>query len=320
MKKFLVMMSMALGIIFTASCSNEDTLETPQIRPQEKAIAYNTLTELRELNDSLVKEQKSMRSGFWDRCKIAHADYKWGKKGFKAGQIIAGWAGVASGGAGYIAIVGVSTAASAGLASFIKAKENDGDAMSFIDYEESLEKMNNLYDLHSSEDSIGSLGTDSYNAYAAQIQLPSNFEYVRRLGNDHNAILTKLKTIEPANGIMSNEHGVIDNPINTTNPFVEEVFSNRQFNAATYSAFQHITASSDGDAYCSSGSDNVDEIYDMFLSIMETYFNSPSDLISAINSYINIIENNNELTTSEKEIVYGGFMIAFYSVQYWNEQ
>lgn len=320
MKKILVLFAVALGTFFVVSCTNDENDNQQKTNMSfEKTSAPKTMRQLRELNDSLVKSSAMMRSGWVDRCKVAHADYKWGKRGFKAGQLVAGLAGIYTGGIGYFAVVGVSTVASGGLASYLKKKEIDGDYMTTEELVNSLSAIENLFEEHSTLDSIGALGADIYLTYAMQIQLPSDFEHVRRWGNDHNAILAELRTLDTGGGMRSHYHEYIDDPINTTNPNVEMVFSSRQFSAATNDAFDYITATSDGDAQCSSGSENVDEIYEMFLSIMDTYFTSPTDLISAINSYISIIENNNELTYEEKEIVYGGFLIAFYSVQYWNE-
>ncbi len=315
MKKYLVLSLLVIGIMFVVSCTNDN--EKP-VDSQPATNANKTLIELQEYNSQFISEHSVTRANWWNYIRVASADYKWGKRGAKAGQIIAGIAGVATGGSGYAITVGVSAGVAGGYASYRKWQQlySDDEGAS-VSYQEAMNRMEGLYANNYYNNTLNSLGVDNYAVLGAQINLPSNYEHLRRIGNDHNMVLEQLR--EESVPFLSRgpfEEGHITESILTTP--IEDLFDEYELQYTSSSAFSAITTSSDGDS-AASVSFTVDSIVDTFDTLLHSVSMDNAGLVSAINSYISIIENNNELTYSEKEDVYSTLIIALYSILYWND-
>ncbi|MBR1463938.1 MAG: hypothetical protein IJ604_11285 [Prevotella sp.] len=63
-------------------------------------------------------------------------------------------------------------------------------------------------------------------------------------------------------------------------------------------------------------SQNVNATYSLFVSALGSA-QSTSDVINIVNNYISIIEADNEFTSEEKEILYGGMVVSVYSFNLW---
>lgn len=314
MKKFLILSLLFIGTIFMVSCSNDN--EKP-MDSQPAMNANKTLIELQEYNSLFISEHPVTRANWWNYLQIASADYKWGKRGAKAGQIIAGIAGAATGGTGYAVTVGVCAGAAGGYASYRKWQRlypnEEGASAS---YQEVMSKIEDLYADNYFNNTLHPLGVDIYSVLGAQINLPSDFEHLRRIGNDHNKVLESLKNeLFPFLSRGPIEEGIITDPILSP---IEELFDESELQYTSSSAFTAITTTSDGDL-AASVSLVVDSIVDTFDTLLHSTSMDNAGLVSAINSYISIIENNNELTYSEKEDVYSTLIIALYSILYWND-
>lgn len=316
MKKILSVFVVLIGAISVLSCTNESENEITTLS-KESPKSYNTIAQLEQFNKDFKGEPNAVtRIGVIPVLSVLYSDYKWAKRGVKAGQIIAGIAGAATGGTGYVATSVICGAVVGGIASYRKYTNVCTGVSVVLDHDNAMDVIKDLYNTRYSEThGLGVLAIDPYWEHSASINLPIDFSYLRRVGNDHNAILSNIESYT-SNGIT---RAYLDHDLgDPTGPFIDDVFSDINLRMDTESAYLSITATSDGDSYCSSGSVIVDQIYSSFLSLMPTCTSSTSNMISAINGYINIIENNNELTDSEKEMVYAGFMIAFYSYEYWS--
>lgn len=317
MVKYYILSLFVVGALLTA-CSNEnENYANGQRLPQNELETYRTILELQAFNSQFISEHPFTRSNWWNNLQIARADYTWGKRGVKAGQVIAGLAGAATGGTGYAITVGVSAGVVGGYASYRKWQQlypnKDGAS---VGYNDALDKMENLYERRYYNDILNSLGIDNYASLGAQINLPANFEHLRRIGNDHNKVLVELSNTFQS-GLRRSPIEEADDPGFILSP-IAELFNAEELLLTSCTLYTAITPTSDGDS-SASVSQVIDSVIDSFDSLVSSSSITNAELISAINSYISIIENNNELSFSEKETVYSTLVIALYSILYWND-
>ena len=301
----------------TACLTDNENYNGDHNLPQNELGANKTLTELQAFNSQFISEHPLTRSNVWNDFQIARADYTWGKRGAKAGQVIAGLAGAATGGTGYVITVGVCAGVVGGYASYRKWQQlypnNDGACVS---YNNAMDKMENLYDNRYSDNVLHTLGIDNYASFGAQINLPTNFEYLRRIGNDHNKVLAELRNTSQSGLRRSpieegDDSGFILSPI-------AEVFNAEELLSTSSTLYTTITPTYDGDS-SASVSQVIDSVIDSFDTLINSSSINNAELISVINNYISIIENNNELSFSERETVYSTLVIALYSILYWDD-
>lgn len=307
-----------IGMLCLTSCSsdNDGYVDVPKSYA-EQSKKCKTIVLLEQYNSEHAGETIQTRSNILPYLQVARADYKWGKRGARAGQLIAGLAGAATGGTGYCVTVGIAAGAVGGYASYRKMQELFPDGYIQPGIDDAMGQINALYSSKESADSLLPLAEDEFYNYGIQINLPTGFEHLRRIGNDHNAVLKLLRgeLRLPKKPLKSPGTLKPIDPDDFVSP-VMEVFLQPEFTNTTSSAHNAITSLSDGDS-AAFVSNVVDSVIDAFDSLLTSTSMSSSQLISAINSYISIVESNNDLTFSEKECVYSSLIIALYSVEYW---
>lgn len=155
-----------------------------------------------------------------------------------------------------------------------------------------------------------------------QINIPNHSSDYKYIGIAHNQILNSLAT----NVIIPLSMGPIDEPIYTDYPkLINQIFNDDNFRELYYNhANTIINCSTDNDIDYSDlliNSDlsaNVRSAIELFFDGFDMIPHNVSSMTLYINSYISIIENNNEFTSEECQQLYSGFLVALYSSLYWD--
>jgi len=332
MKKLFFLMSILCTFI---SCTNEDVTSTNDVYQED----CKTLVELKDFNQSIGS--KISTRGWLNRfLDVASGDILGMAAGIAAGQKIAVFAGAVTGGTGYMvtsAVCGAICGASASHTAYratrgTRSAEPIGvDNMKFLSIADDTYKVNltnrKLEEFEMLDD------TYVYNDAFDKIEIPKKFDYIKRVGEDHNGIVNVVLSIEKDNDYspevsIEKIKGAIPSLEETSENLDSLVFENPQF----ISSYKNIHLSInncinengklDIDAFFRSNplfSKRVEQALKDYLSLFNSYPENVDEVAEITNGYIEIIERNNEFTDDEKEIIYAAVSVALYSPQIWND-
>lgn len=320
MKKFLVLFVLMLTVVVFGSCSSgymeEEVLTTTNAVRNDRD--GKTIDALRHYNEALLLQCDLTRGG--NGRKVASADIKGVFKGINAGHKVASLFGVATGGAGYIGIVAGAGLAVGSVYSYLAYKGHSScvyqiETPGLYDY--TMKMINNKYIGIEEVKDTTSAKVDDKDEACELIELPQDFNYLRKIGVDHNKILASANV----DGDIPVDNYAANNKLEPV--FLDEVgFSqfdeainspvmNDYFNAAIED-FKNGTELEDLDC-----SNRVKQALQEYLELFQIYPENVDNLVEIANGYIKIIEENNEFSKEEKEMIYAAIMVSVYSPQLW---
>lgn len=320
------------------SCSNDQEVLTNAETPVEPT--YNkTLADLEAYNEVMLGKVstrvkpgegvtvKDIRNGL----KVAKADISGASKGIKVGRSIIITVGALTGGVHGASIAAAVCGSVFGAAASLKAYQKHFGKIrktraippGIIADSTFLQISEKMY-----IDNIAANGTYyAYNVVSEKIEIPKRFEYLKDVGESHNALVSTAIEVGNNEDIdLSLEHfkGLIP-PIYITDKELEKLFSNDIFKTEYEKLLQDIDTSTDDngfnvETFLSLNSDIpycVKKTLDEYSDLLESYPTNLDDIVEITNGYINIIEQNNEFTEEEKEMVYSALTVSLYSPQLW---
>lgn len=314
-----------------------------------------TLTELSTFNENLLinktVDPATLKSNWWRKFKdgliVSAADIAGVGAGIYSVQGVAALAGVASGGTGYVvvsAVGGVIVGAGASMAAY--------DALPECAYAGTEEKVafaalseEDLIELYSSNQSniqgeAPPADNYEYNYILERINLPAEFEHLRRVGEDHNKIvklaynkggittksLLKGGGEETSKPKDEDKDCVLPEIPSAVCEIVSELVYDKEFKGIRQDILTCIESACTSDIFDPEiffneypmKSKCVEDAIKLYLSLYVNFPDNLDDIVDIANGYINIIEQNNEFTYNEKESIYSALIISLYSPQIWN--
>lgn len=290
-----------------------------------EAKSSKTVAALEMYNDTFMAQCAKTRGG--RRLTVAANDIQGAVAGVLAGKTIAGIAGLASGGTGSaVVIVGLGLINGA-AASYTAYKRHS--CTYAVEAPEFFEFAKNIVDARFTKEAVDSSllvkdqpftgGDESSEQTFKKIDLPEEYSYLRTLGADHNAILLAanvdgdLSTCESVRvhglqqvQIKQEEKDDFDNAVNS--PEFEECFNATMNDILEGKCLSSLEACPE----------RVKQALQSYLDLFQTYPENVDELVKIANDYIKIIEENNEFTKDEKDLIYAGIMISVYSPQLWD--
>lgn len=334
MKKIIYLLC---TVCFLASCSINNDYEPERKYPDRLTDANRTVKELYNYNVATLEQTPVTRNGRYS--KIAKRDVM----GAIRGAVM-----TSSTCNGYI--IGFGSALLAAVESLMAYEETRNVPVT-------IEETTALFDTHQSicraYATEGNAPEEADTLLLTTIGLPLEFSHLAVLGEYHNGVLTRFLNRNNGQNGNSSDNGlplssnsgqtttrsstiafeplipiVTDNlptlfncPIET----IDSVFNDSDFrNACIYDVLTEpeMTTMEEVTNYINSIngiSENTKAACCLYLDL----FNNCPDDIQTIQQiargYINIIEQNNEFTPEEKEIIYSGITVSLYSTVLWNE-
>lgn len=315
------------------------------------SLNSKTLIELSSFNEKLLNDKCTdpmmLKSKWWWRFKnaliVSSADFAGFGAGVASVQAIAGGAAVAIGGTGYVVVCGVGGAIVGAGASMMAY-----DALPSCSYaiapEDEYAKFETLTDVDyialynaNVENTPVELSVDNYeyNYIIDRLNIPTQYAYLKRVGEDHNRIV-KLSYDKGLAGTKSasGSHSAEENEVICTVPpisleeslLIDEMVCDDEFKAIQKNIVESVNIS------CELGTFDIDVFFDaypvqskrlekvlkLYLSLYVEFPDDLDDIVEIANGYIRIIEENNEFTNSEKESIYSAIIVSLYSPQIWN--
>lgn len=334
MRKMNLFIGMLFVICMLISCSGENVVvEANPVQGDCK-----TLTELKKFNQE--KTSVVLTRGWVERfLGISSADILGIAAGIGAGQKIAGFVGAVTGGTGYFvtsAVCGAICGASASCTAYNytrRTRNSDIPALHFdslrlIAVSDSIYKGNLRYVGTGVQQPDGY----AYNEAFSKVNMPEKFNYLKRVGEDHNGIVNVVMTMDEDYSLSSvlrleKLRGVIP-PLDVTSGDLDSlIFKNPRFVSSYERIHRNIENCIDEDGNMDVDlffkvnpmvSTRVERALKYYVSLFETYPENIDEVAEITNRYIGIIERNGEFTDEEKEIIYAAVTVALYSPQIWN--
>lgn len=334
MKKIVSLFFVLSGIVLMlVSCSNDEVM-TDEIKQKSEC---KTLLELKEFNQKFVSSNQT-RGWFDTFLEVASCDILGAAAGITAGKTIIGLAGVATGGTGAF-VAGAVCGSICGAAASNKAygysrntrvlSDSTIDDVGFLIVAEKTYK-SNLVRCDTSQ--FGCIGERYvYNKAFEKIQIPEEFEYVKRVGEDHNGMVLSALSIAKDNVSAQDLpleyfRGIVPSVELTTTQLDKVVFDNPDF------TYKYAKINQCIEACLENGGLNIDKFFNQYplvsnrveqalkdyILLFNSYPSSVDEVAEITNGYIDIIEKNNEFTNDEKEVIYAAVTVALYSPQIWN--
>lgn len=282
-----------------------------------------------------------MTRGWFDTfLDVAAGDILGAAAGLAASKTIIAYAGITTGGTGAAvvgAVCGSICGASASNQAYKRRKNSvmaspmpTVDSLVFLSIADKTYKSNLSI---SPENKLNSTDVRHvYNVAYDKINMPQKFEYIKRIGEDHNGLintslliakenisvseipLTEFKGIIPIVELPNyNLNQIIfENPcfINKyakINQSIENCLDNDELNIDKF--FNEVPLISK----------RVEQALKDYITLFKVYPKDIDEVAEITNGYIEIIEKNNEFTDDEKEIIYAAITVALYSPQIWND-
>lgn len=324
MKKLFLFLVLVIGVVFASCSSTIEEAKTANVITNES----ETLEALKTYNAVLLKSCSQTRGG--NRLFVASADIVGAIKSINAGKTIAGIVGAASGGIGYATIV-VGVGLIGGAASSYLAYKSKTtcaypaqipDLLTYttkivnrkIVKEEKLDGMTARTD----EDKCEDIPTEQGEEASDKINLPQQFNFLKRIGIEHNTILKAAnvdKELPDANSVDVNDLEQVQLSEREMAQY-EEAMNCQELKDYFYEAMEDVQNGSDIETLnCSA---KVKQALQSYLDLFQTYPENVDELVEIANEYIRIIEANNEFSEEEKELIYSGIMVSVYSPQLWD--
>lgn len=320
MKKLFLFLVLVIGVVFASCSSTIEEAKTANVITNES----ETLEALKTYNAVLLKSCSQTRGG--NRLFVASADIVGAIKSINAGKTIAGIVGAASGGIGYATIV-VGVGLIGGAASSYLAYKSKTtcaypaqipDLLTYttkivnrkIVKEEKLDGMTARTD----ED----IPTEQGEEASDKINLPQQFNFLKRIGIEHNTILKAAnvdKELPDANSVDVNDLEQVQLSEREMAQY-EEAMNCQELKDYFYEAMEDVQNGRDIETLTCSA--KVKQALQSYLDLFQTYPENVDELVEIANEYIRIIEANNEFSEEEKELIYSGIMVSVYSPQLWD--
>ncbi|MDE5829649.1 MAG: hypothetical protein K2H48_06650 [Duncaniella sp.] len=312
MKKILYVMIATIAIIWLNSCSqlNEPVPADEVIETQVGSLENDPLiANLIALNDSLLVDSqiRDMQSrGFWSKfkswwrrsCNIIVADINGCLKGAGVGFTLGGHVGATVGG------VVVGTAYS--LETWKKeTKEVDNSVQVSLKPIEA-----EVVELAYANVKLNSKLIEKERSESSDVRLaiPTRYKASYETGLYHNASL-RLLVDEAKLGYT-----------------IEEAFTEEEYQVLSMPKFktlynEYLKESKLYDIdYYIENPDKSDRIIQLFIQALTEYPSEHEDVTYLIYSYIQLIEQDDQISESQKEIVYSCLSTAAYSLHFWEEK
>lgn len=306
------------------SCSSSNDGEIVGSVASVEANDSKTLGALKSYNETLLNSCQQTR-GWGKRLLVASADIKGAVKGIDAGKTLASVVGVASGGTG-AAVVVVGSGLIVGSAySYLAYKGSTicsypAQTSDFLNYTRRL--VNGRIVVEGKTDSTTARTDeaifDSKNEAYNNIELPQEFDYLKTLGADHNAILLAANV----DGELPTEESVINANLEQVEvdeeeqAKLEQAINSPMFNDSFFAAINEFNDEKGFETL--NCSDRVKQALQSYLDLFQTYPENVAELVEIANGYIKIIEENKEFTKDEKDLIYAAIMVSVYSPQLWD--
>lgn len=338
MKKLVVtMFALLCAMVLISSCSSDDGVVQSDTRIDSTAAfeKIKTLSDLRDFNNlTLSKGQTRGRkpstatySKFEKGLTVASADILGMAAGIAAGQKIAGLMGLISGGTGYFitcavcgSITGAAASSTASRTYRTRVSSLDGDSCYFL-AAKGVYMQNTMPEISKQAACIAKY---SYNEAFNKIDMPEEFDYIKRVGEDHNAIVKTILSLNE-NIEVDNLRGIIPSVSVSSETLDSVVFENDSFKESYSSILQNVRAyltpdDLDVDNFFGEnplGSERIEQALKYYISLFKSYPESIDEVAEITNGYIAIIEKDDEFTDEEKAIIYAAVSVALYSPQIW---
>lgn len=308
MKKNVLINGIIMCMLFV-SCSN-NSFELDTNNATNNVEHSELLAQMASFNDSILGVKKQTRAfvqpGAWRRAQIIAADCGGAYSGGKAGA----WAGAFLGPDGAIAggFLGGLLGAACGSYVAWESTRPSTRAVSLapVNIELAKEKTINAYASMLVEDR----NTSDFIPQIVNVQYPVINENITLMGAKHNMILGKLVNDENIN--IEGRKQLTDDQLRIIN---SRDFSD-SFNSAMDNICNNITTT---DGMALKGEDISTKLMNMFYDILIRYPDGLTDIEFIINKYIEAVKNSQEISESDKELIYSGLSVAASSSEFWNE-
>lgn len=324
MKKLILFLAFIAMYAVLSSCSSSNGEEIAGTVASMEMNDSRTLDALKSYNETLLNSCQQTR-GWGKRLLVASADIKGAVKGIDAGKTLASVVGAASGGTG-AAVVVVGSGLIVGAAySYLAYKGSTicsypAQISDFLNYSRKLVSGRIVVEgktdsaTSRTDEAIFNPENEAYN----NIELPQEFGYLRTLGADHNAILLAANVdgeLPTEESVTSANLGQVEVDEEEQDKF-EQAINSPMFNDSFFAAIDEFN---DEKGFETLGcSDRVKQALQSYLDLFQTYPENVDELVKIANGYIKIIEENNEFTKDEKELIYSAIMVSVYSPQLWD--
>lgn len=324
MKKLILFLVFVAMYAVLNSCSSGNDEEIVGSVANVEMNDSRTLGALKSYNETLLNSNQQTR-GWGKRLMVASADVVGAVKGINAGKTLAAVFGAATGGTGATVVVVGSGLIVGSAYSYLAYKGSTNCSYpaqipDFLNYTRKL--VNGRIVVEVKTDSATARADeaiwDTKNEAYDNIELPQEFEYLRTLGADHNAILLAANV----DGELPAEESVAGANLDQVEVDEEEhakfeqAINSPMFNDSFYTAVNEFKEGNGiGTLTCS---DKVKEALQSYLDLFQTYPENVDELVEIANGYIKIIEENKEFTKDEKELIYAAIMVSVYSPQLWD--
>ena len=324
MKKIILFLAFIAMYAVLNSCSSNNDEEIVGSVASVEANGYRTLDALKFYNETLLNSCQQTR-GWGKRLFVASADIKGALKGVDFGKGLAGAVGAATGGTGGAVIVVGSGLIVGAAYSYLAYKgattcSYPAQIPDFLNYTRKLvngrlvveEKSDST--IARTDEAILDPKNETYN----NIELPQEFDYLRTLGADHNAILLAANVDGeiPTEGTVAGVNLDRVEIAKEEQVMFEQAINSQMFTDYFYTAIDELTEEKELETLACS--DKVRQALQRYLDLFQTYPENVDDLVEIANGYIKIIEENNEFTKDEKELIYAAIMVSVYSPQLWD--
>ena len=321
MKKFILFF---FGIVVVAAITSCSTFNNEESKTCISSVNESkTVLALKEYNLKLMASCQQTRGR---KLCTALADIVGAVEGVDRGKTLAGVVGVATGGTGFWAVVAGTALIFGASASYISYKNYTCayaiNASELFDFTKdavvnkiAFVKNDSLLDVKDS------LVDDPLTASVENgVELPSDFSYIRTLGINHNAILSAANVV----GKLPETSEVEANVMKPMELAPEDYAKfNDAMNSEELKQVFEVDSNNIGQINCLDNlqncSERVKQALQGYLDLFEIYPDNADDVAEIANGYIKIIEENNEFTAEEKELIYSAIMVSVYSPQFWAE-
>ncbi len=314
--KFLALFAMVAVMLFT-SCSSDrdiDKLVGPPYR--------TTVDKLYSYNDEVMLEKGCTRAG-GGAGRLAKADISGGYKGAKFGWNVTKGASTKVR-ATAAATVGLIAGAAASYIAYKQSAEEDTipitkSATDFLRFGKMLVK-NRDYGKNDKKATIpDNIVRDSIDD---NILLPNEFEFIRPLGALHNEILVASNYEGELPVTYSGQQVMLDTDLSVEEEEqIEQLIYSHEFETKYNEILSDIKVDKLGNVTFLTPfdeNDRVDMALKAYLELFDSYPENVDDVLKIANDYIRIIDESNEFSFEEKEMVYCAIMISIYSPQLWD--
>lgn len=321
MKAKLFALFAMISIVLFTSCSSEGDIDKLIGPPY-----HSTVDKLFSYNDEIMFEKGCTR-GSGGAGRLASADIKGGYEGAKFGWKIS--KGLPTKGRAIAAAgMGLISGAAASYIAFQHSSEENNipttkSPTEFLRFAKMLIK-NRGYEKNDKkatdiEDFTHASSGES--SFSDSINLPGAFEFIRPLGALHNEILVASNYEGDLPVTYSGQQVRLDSDLSIKEEEqIEQLISSNEFEAHYNEVLSDISVDKFGHVEFLTPFDEnnqVDMALKAYLELFDSYPENVNDVLKIANDYIRIIDESNEFSFEEKEMIYCAIMISIYSPQLW---